>query len=30
VSVSAAGRNPRRVTANGERLGIDLRAALYG
>jgi hypothetical protein len=30
VSVSTVGRNPRRVTLDGERLGIDLRAALYG
>lgn len=30
VSVSAAGRNPRRVRLDGSRLGIDLRAALFG
>jgi hypothetical protein len=30
VSVSAEGRNPRRICLDGSRLGIDLRAALFG
>jgi hypothetical protein len=30
LSIHAHGRNPRHLRLDGERLGVDLRAALFG